>query len=72
MANFIELILTVCTLAQPAACDERRLLFSSESSSLRGCMIQAQPFIAQWVGEHPSVRVSRWRCALPGSAGDKI
>jgi hypothetical protein len=72
MNNFIELILTVCTLGQPAACDERRLLFSSENSSLRGCMIQAQPFIAQWVGDHPNVTVSRWRCAVPGTAGDKI
>jgi hypothetical protein len=72
MNNFIELILTVCTLAQPAACDERRLLFSSESGSVRGCMIQAQPFIAQWVGDHPNVTVSRWRCAIPGTTGDKI
>jgi hypothetical protein len=72
MNNFIELILTVCTLVQPAACDERRLLFSSETASLRGCITQSMPFIAQWSGEHPNVRVSRWRCELPGRAGDKI
>ena len=70
--NFIELVLTVCTLAQPVACDEQKLLFSSEGMSLRGCVMQAQPYIARWVGDHPSLRVSRWRCVTPGSEGDKI
>jgi hypothetical protein len=69
--SFLELVLTVCTLAEPVACDERRLMFSSDSGSLHGCMMQAQPFIAQWSGEHPSVRVSRWRCVTPGAEGDK-
>jgi hypothetical protein len=69
--NFVELVLTVCTLAEPVACDERRLMFSSDSGSLQGCMMQAQPFIAQWSGEHPSLRVSRWRCVSPGAEGDK-
>jgi hypothetical protein len=72
MNNFVEVVLTVCTLAQPATCDERRLLFSSETASLRGCMMQSMPLIAKWSGEHPNVTVTRWRCALPGSAGDKI
>jgi hypothetical protein len=70
--NFVELVLTVCTLAQPVACDEQKLVFSSESGSLHGCMIQAQSYIAQWSGDHPALRVVRWRCAPPGSEGDKI
>lgn len=70
--NFVELVLTVCTLAQPVSCDEKKLVFSSETGSLMGCMMQAQPFIAQWSGEHPGLRVSRWRCVTPGSEGDKI
>ena len=72
MNNFIELVLTVCTLAQPAVCDERRLMFSSETGSPRGCMMQALPFIAKWSGEHPNLLVSRWRCVAPGADGDKI
>ena len=70
--DFIELVLTVCSLAQPAQCDERRLVFSSETGSICGCMMQAQPYIAQWVGEHPGVAVTRWRCVTPGSEGSKI
>jgi hypothetical protein len=72
MNNFVQLILTVCSLAQPVSCDDRRLTFSTDSVSLGQCIMQAQPFIAQWSGDHPTVRVSRWRCALPGASGDRI
>ncbi|MCX7898578.1 MAG: hypothetical protein N2444_00555 [Methylocystis sp.] len=70
--NFVELILTVCTLAQPVSCDERKLTFESGTGSTRDCMMQAMPFIAQWSGEHPNVEVIKWRCVAPGSEGDKI
>lgn len=70
--SFIQLVLTVCALAQPGACEERRLTFSTENVSIIGCMLQAQPFIAQWTGEHPTLRVTRWRCVTPGADGDKI
>jgi hypothetical protein len=69
--NFVQLILTVCTLAEPSVCDERKMLFES-SGPLRACFVQAQPFIAQWVGEHPTLRVAAWRCTPPGAEGDKI
>ncbi len=69
---FVELILTVCTLAQPAACDERKLILESATGSTRSCMMQAMPYIAQWSGEHPNVQVTRWRCATPGGEGTKI
>jgi hypothetical protein len=61
----IELILTVCALHAPAQCDERRLQFASEESLMQ-CMLRAPPYIAQWSGEHPEIRVTRWRCAYPG------
>jgi hypothetical protein len=70
--NFVELILTVCTLAQPAACDERKLMFESVSGSTRNCMMQAMPYIAQWSGEHPNLTIMKWRCVTPGEEGDKI
>jgi hypothetical protein len=69
--NFVELILTVCTLAQPAACDERKLVLESTTGSTSNCMMQAMPYIAQWAGEHPNVTVTRWRCVPPGGADDK-
>jgi len=70
--NFVQLILTVCTLAEPSVCDERKMLFESPSGSMRGCFVKAQPFIAQWVGDHPGLRVAAWRCVPPGAEGDKI
>jgi hypothetical protein len=70
--NFVELILTVCALSQPANCDERKIMLESATGSPLGCMMQAMPYIAQWSGEHPAVQVSRWRCVRPGSEGEKI
>lgn len=70
--NFVELILTVCALSQPNACDERKLMLETANGSTRSCMIQAMPYIAQWSGEHPNVAVTRWRCITPGAEGDKI
>jgi hypothetical protein len=70
--DFVELILTVCALSQPANCDERKIMLESATGSPLGCMMQAMPYIAQWSGEHPAVQVSRWRCVRPGSEGEKI
>ncbi len=68
--NFVELVLTVCMISNPQSCDERRLMV--EMGSLRGCMMQAQPYIAQWAGDHPGLSIQRWRCVAPGSEGSKI
>ena len=40
--GFVELILTVCTLTQPASCEERHLSFVDEGSLVQ-CMSQAPP-----------------------------
>jgi hypothetical protein len=69
--NFVQLILTVCAISQPTACDERRLTLETETGSARNCVMQAMPYIAQWAGEHPNVTVTRWRCVPPGGADDK-
>ena len=60
----IELILTVCALTAPNQCDEQRLQFASQESLMQ-CMMQAPPYIAQWVGEHPKWRPVKWRCEYP-------
>jgi hypothetical protein len=70
--DFVILVLTVCTLAKPETCGEERFTLSSDTGSLHGCMIRAQPFMAQWAGDHPALRIARWRCAPPGADGDKI
>jgi len=64
--GLVELILTVCSLAQPAACEERQLSFLDQGSLMQ-CMLQAPPTIAQWADAHPNRQVVKWRCAYPGS-----
>jgi hypothetical protein len=67
----IELILTVCALNAPNLCNEQRLPFVSQESLMQ-CLMQAPPHIAAWTDQHPASRVTRWRCAYPGEAGQKI
>ena len=67
----IELILTVCALSAPSQCEEQRLPFVAQESLMQ-CMMEAPPYIAAWSDEHPSIRVTRWRCAYPGEGGQKI
>ena len=62
--NAIDLIITVCAVLSPATCEERHLVFSSTVSP-RQCVMAAQPYIAQWVGEHPKWTAVRWRCEYP-------
>jgi hypothetical protein len=69
--NLIDLVVLACALASPSACREYHLLFQS-AGSLRACMMEAQPYLAQWVGEHPNLRVARWHCAWPGGEDKKI
>ncbi len=65
----IELVLTVCALAQPSTCMDQHLLFDSENTP-RLCMMAAPPFIAKWVSEHPDWIIQRWKCQYP-KKGDK-
>jgi hypothetical protein len=62
--GFIELIMTVCAVSQPAQCEERHLQFASSMSPTQ-CVMTAPPYIAQWSGEHPNWIVTRWRCEQP-------
>jgi hypothetical protein len=65
----IDLIVTVCAVLSPATYEERHLVFSS-NASLQQCVMVAQPYIAQWVGEHPKWTAVKWRCEYP-HANDK-
>ena len=67
----ILLILTVCALNAPSECNETRLEFVDEGSSLMQCTMRAPPTIALWCEQHPGVWVARWRCAFATSEGQK-
>jgi hypothetical protein len=62
--NPIDLIVTVCAVLSPATCEETHLVFDW-NGSLQQCSMGAQPYIAQWVGEHPKWAAVRWRCEYP-------
>lgn len=60
----LAIVFTVCSLAHPDQCEERRLDYLSEGS-LTQCVISAQPYIAQWIGEHPKWSVKSYHCEYP-------
>jgi hypothetical protein len=69
--GLIEIILTVCAIANPANCEEKSLQFAWDGS-LQQCMMAAQPYIAQWIGQHPAWRATKWSCDYPDSKRRKI
>jgi hypothetical protein len=64
--TLIEIVLTVCAISNPANCQEKYLQFAWEGS-LSQCMMSAQPYIAQWIGEHPAWIARKWSCDYPGN-----
>jgi hypothetical protein len=67
----VELIVMVCSLLNPNACSEKHFMFQTQGT-LADCMFQAQPYLAQWAGEHPNDRVTRFRCAWPEQEGKSL
>jgi hypothetical protein len=62
--NMVDLVLTVCLLANPSDCRTQHLFFESRGSLFQ-CMMLAPTTIARWSGEHPAVKIVRWKCAFP-------
>lgn len=62
--NLVDLVLTVCVLANPANCRTEHLYFESRGSLVQ-CMTLAPAEIAKWSEGHPAVKVVRWKCLLP-------
>ena len=58
----IELAFVVCLrVVNPALCEEKSIGFLPDVS-LMGCMISAQPQLAQWAEVHPGQQIAHWRC----------
>jgi hypothetical protein len=60
----IEMIVTVCALAQPNQCEDQHLQYAG-IGSLRQCAMNAQPYLAQWISQHPKWTIKRWHCEVP-------
>jgi hypothetical protein len=63
--GLIDLVITVCAVAQISSCHDQHLQFA-DGADLKGCVMAAPPYIAQWIGEHPKWMAVRWHCEHPG------
>jgi len=63
--GLVELIITVCAVAQPAHCEEAHLQLAGTGSAVQ-CAMAAPPYIARWIDDHPKWRAVRWRCDVSG------
>jgi hypothetical protein len=70
-SQLIEIILTVCAIAHPDNCEEKYLQFAFDGSPEQ-CMMAAQPYIAQWIGQHPAWVTRKWSCGYPGAKKRQI
>ena len=63
--GFIEIVLTVCALSAPDYCEDQHLQVATQIS-LNQCAMTAQPYIAQWIIDHPKWSAVRWHCEYGG------
>lgn len=68
----IQIVLYVCLLSDPSACEERAIPASVEAASIGSCMVWAQPQIAQWSTTHPKYKIVRWKCAASTMDEERI
>ena len=62
----LELVLSVCQIADPARCKDVHLNFAEENVTAMQCMMSGQIEIAKWIEFHPDWQVAKWSCARPG------
>ena len=57
----LELVLTVCSLVQGAACRDLNAI-QLANASMMTCVIDSQVEGAKWVEEHPNFYIARATC----------
>lgn len=63
----IELVLTLCLLADHSRCHERSIVYSQENGlTPYSCMMGSPPEIAKHLEAHPKEFVKRWTCRPAG------
>ncbi|WP_075215524.1 hypothetical protein [Mongoliimonas terrestris] len=67
----IEIVLTICLLSNPTAC-EQRAIPAVDAGSVSQCMFWAQPHIAAWSSNHPKYKIIRWKCEAGGGDRENI
>jgi hypothetical protein len=62
--NFVVIVFLACAVGQPDHCEDKHLQFAWQGS-LRQCVMAAQPYIAQWIGDHPQWMVRNTTANTP-------
>jgi hypothetical protein len=66
----VDLILAVCMVTDPSSCREEHLYFESHGS-LRSCMWEAMPTMAEWAGSNPQWHIERFHCEWVSESEEK-
>lgn len=67
----IQIVMYVCLLTNPDAC-ENKAIPAADAGSVSQCMFWAQPQIAAWSTSHPKYKIVRWKCSVTGAEGERI
>lgn len=68
--NFYEIVLAICMLSDPTQCREQVLQFESVES-LNQCNLDAQFYVASWLGENPEWKMKSFQCRYAQSTEDE-
>jgi hypothetical protein len=68
----IELVFSVCMLAQPQTCKDVHMTFLEQKVSAAQCMMNGQFQMAEWVNTHPEWKIERFKCQAVQTAGADI
>lgn len=60
----IELVLSVCLVADPTRCKDVGLQYAENMTPFQ-CAMRAQPEIAKWSEANPNWVVKRFKCGRP-------
>lgn len=66
----IELVVAMCLITDPGTCKEQHFYFT-EHTSLMSCMMQAQPFLADWTRTNGQWKIEEWHCENPATKDRK-
>lgn len=65
----IEIVLSVCMLADPSRCKDVHLSYMAEGQGVtpHQCMLYGQSEIARWSEGNPNWKLQKWSCGTPRS-----
>lgn len=66
----IEIVLSVCMLADPNRCKDVHLSYMSEGDvTPQQCMLYGQSEISKWAEGNPNWKLHKWPCGKPRMFG---